>query len=198
VGAFNAVSGTWDVPSVNCPNGSSTGSSTWVGIGGAALPDESLIQAGTGQDCSSGANYYAWWEIYPVPSVTLSASSYPVQAGDPITVTIDGKASPIWTITVHNARANWTFTTSAPFLGAQQSAEWIEEAQFQAGTGGVGQASLSDFGRVSFSAATANSSNPGLTPAQALVMVDSGNHPIATPSAPRGGNAFDVCRGDTC
>jgi hypothetical protein len=197
-GAFSSVAGAWNVPQVSCPNGSSTGSSTWLGIGGASVSDQSLIQAGTGQDCSGGASYYAWWEIFPAPSTTLSSSSYPVQPGDPISVTIDGSAIVSWTITIKNTRANWTFTTTAPFSGSQQSAEWIEEAQLQAGTSGAGQVTLADFGHVSFSALTANGSNPGLTTADELVMVDSSNQPIATPSAPQGGNAFNVCRGSSC
>src|SRR5205823_1915926 len=120
--------------------------------------------------------------------------SYPVQPGDRITATADGRSAVLWAITIKSSRA-WTFNTTTPYTAGGATAEWIEEAPLSAGS--AGQATLTNFGRVAFSALTANGANPNLTAAQRVVMVDANDgHVVANPSAAgSGGNSFAVCFG---
>src|SRR5438093_13582912 len=61
--------GSWTVPSVTCSS-STTYSSYWVGIDG--YSSNTVEQTGTDSDCSSGHGvYYAWYEFYPNPSITI-------------------------------------------------------------------------------------------------------------------------------
>jgi hypothetical protein len=197
---FSSASGTWTVPAANCPSGASTASATWVGIGGDSavgtpVSDPTLIQAGSEQDCNGGPSYYAWWEILPLPSTTLDTSTYPVHPGDQMTVTLSSTLV-LWTITIHDLTAGWTSTTTTPYTGSGLSAEWIEEAPQQVGAGGAGQGTLTNFGRVGFSALSANGVNPELTSNDSIDMVDSNNNILASPSAPgASGDSFSVCYG---
>lgn len=199
--AFTSVSGSWIVPAVDCPAGSSSSSSSWTGIGGGNSIDPTLIQAGTVQECNGGASYSAWWEAIPAPSVTaspnlLGSQGYEVQPGDRITVVIDGGSAVLWNISISNSDRGWTFNTTVPYFAAGETAEWIEEAPLSAGTGGVGQTSLSDFRQVSFSALTVNGANPQLVDADSMAMVDANGDVISNPSrAGKSGDAFDVCFG---
>ncbi len=197
---YNSVSGTWTVPAAHCANGASTASATWVGIGGdsaAGLPvsDPTLIQAGSEQDCNGGPGYYAWWEILPQPSTEIDPATYPVHAGDQMTVSLSSTLI-LWTIKIRNLSAGWTFTTTTPYTGSGFSAEWIEEAPQLIGTNGASQGTLTNFGLVGFSALTANGVNPELSNSNAIAMVDGNNHVLANPSAPgAGGDSFSVCYG---
>jgi hypothetical protein len=196
LGGFSQVAATWTVPAVSCPASGNTDSATWAGIGGYQATDQTLIQAGTEQDCSGGsAGYSAWWEGYPLPSTSLG-SGYPVQPGDQISVSIDSSLGLLWTIKVQDSNAGWTFSKTTPFVSAGQSAEWIEEAPLSIGNSGAAQATLSNFGKVSFSALTADGKSPGLTASDSIVMVNSSKAVQAQPSAPGGGgDSFDVCYG---
>ena len=195
-GSFSKVEGKWTVPTVKCAASDNTASSSWAGIGGGTNSDPTLVQAGTEQDCSGGPSYYAWWEIIPLPSTTLDTQAYPVQAGDQITVTVNGSNAILWSITIKSSRG-WTFNTSTPYTAAGATAEWIEEAPLGVGTGGAGQVTLANFGRVAFSALKANGASPGLAPADRIVMVDANDgHIVAnTSAAGAGGNSFAVCFG---
>lgn len=197
LGGFNQVAGTWTVPSVNCSGSATSASASWTGIGGYAATDQTLIQAGTEQDCNSGsAGYSAWWEGYPLPSAGLSSSSYPVQPGDQISVSIDSSLGALWTIKIQDLTAGWTFSQTLAFVSAGQSAEWIEEAPLGIGSGGAAQTTLSNFGKVSFAALAADGKSPALTANEGIVMVNSSNAVQAQPSAPgAGGDSFDVCYG---
>jgi hypothetical protein len=197
-GTFSSASGSWTVPAVTCAaGGGAKASSTWVGIGGGDASDSTLVQAGTEQDCDDEiASYGAWWEVIPAPAIDLDADTYPVGPGDAMTVSTDGSNAVVWTVTIHNASRGWTFTQSVPYTSAGATAEWVEEAPLTAGTGGAGQASLTNYGRVVFTGATANHANPGLTPSERVVMVDFSGNVISNPSAPAAsGDAFAVCFG---
>jgi hypothetical protein len=194
-GLFTKVQGSWTVPTVTC-TGDVTRSSSWAGIGGGNSADQTLVQAGTEQDCDGGASYGAWWEVIPAPSATLNPQTYPVGAGDHITVTADGSTTIVWAITIKNTSRGWTFNTTVPYVAAGATAEWIEEAPLSAGTGGAGQATLANFGRVAFTGLTANGGNPGLSTNERVAMVDNNNHVISNPSGPGAtGNSFAVCYG---
>ena len=198
LGGFKQISGSWTVPAPDCSGGATAFSASWAGIGGLKTGDLTLIQAGTEQDCTSGgASYYAWWEGYPAASKDISTSgNFPVSAGDQITVTISSSLLLFWNISIHDLSAGWTFTTTTPFLAAGESAEWIEEAPLEIGSGGTSQGALANFGEVSFGALTANSDNPALTDDDRIDMVDAKGNIVASPSGPgAGGDSFDVCFG---
>lgn len=197
-GGYSQVSGAWTVPDLNCSAGTATESASWAGIGGATSTDQTLIQAGTEQDCSGGkASYYAWWEGYPSPSQNLGNSgSFPVQAGDQITVTIASSSAVLWNISIENHTAGWTFTTTTPLTAAAQSAEWIEEAPLNLGSGGAGQVPLSDFRRLTFASLKANGANPRLSRDDSIQLIDGSGRVVANPSAPgTSGDSFDICFG---
>lgn len=195
--SFSKVQGSWAVPSVNCAGADGAASSSWAGIGGGNNADPTLVQAGTEQDCNGGPDYFAWWEVIPAPASRLNPQTYPVGAGDRISVSADGSSAIVWSIRIANDSRGWVFSTSVPYGAAGATAEWIEEAPLTAGTGGAGQSALADFGRVAFSALTANGGNPGLSANERVVMVDGRDgHVVANPSAPGvNGNAFAVCFG---
>lgn len=59
--------------------GPGAASAFWVGLDGSS--STSVEQLGRDSDCDSGTpSYYAWYEMYPNPSVTLP-SQYPVSPG---------------------------------------------------------------------------------------------------------------------
>jgi hypothetical protein len=208
---FNAVTATWVVPSVPGTR-TDTASATWTGIGGGcvdpptcAIVDETLIQAGTEQDSSSGVpTYSAWWEALPAPSMPLSGGilstqNYDVLPRDSITVIISSTAAVAWTIEIQNVRdgaTHWTFSQTVPYTAAGLTAEWIEESPLVVGSSGVDQQSLSDFDRVLFTDLTVNGAAPELTPADEIILTNGSGKVLAQPSAPEGsGNEFAVCYG---
>src|SRR5437016_6198193 len=76
--AVSSVAGSWQVPTAH--SDVEGYSSTWIGIDGFA--SRTVEQVGTESDFVDGqAQYYAWYEMYPLPSVTINA---PVQPGDQI------------------------------------------------------------------------------------------------------------------
>ncbi len=196
---YTSVSGSWVVPELHCTDNAT--SATWVGIGGATTADPTLIQAGIEQNCNgSDAFDYAWWETLPAPQVAaegavLQTASYPVAAGDAITVTIDSTLI-VWTIKIVDSTQNWTFQQTVPYISGGSSAEWIEESPLTTGSGGAGQLPLANFGMVQFTGVTANGANPALQPADRTEMVNTSGAVLASPSLPGGGgDNFSVCWG---
>jgi len=192
---FTDVQGTWVEPSVKCTKGSKY-SSFWVGIDG--YKSNSVEQLGTDSDChSTSASYYAWWEMYPAASVSLSSSKYPVQPGDTLTgeVSVSGSS---FTLSLTSSRG-WTFTT-VKTGGAglkQESAEWIAESPEVGGT----LAKLAKFGTVNFTNCVAAaggadapiSSFTGQSGPHEITMVTGGGKTRAAPTALNGGgNAFSI------
>jgi hypothetical protein len=144
-----AVSGSWVVPTVS---GSGTAySSFWVGIDG--YNSNTVEQIGTDSDVVNGvARYYAWYEMYPYPSYTIS--SITVNPGDTInaSVTYANSKFSLSLTDVHNGTSTSTpaLVFSAP--GAQRtSAEWIAEAP----SSNRGVLPLASFSPVQFSNASA-------------------------------------------
>jgi hypothetical protein len=208
---FKKVSGTWGVPSVSASS-TDTASSIWVGIGGGCpnppactLVEPTLIQAGTEQDSTGGQpTYFAWWEALPGPAIPasgemLSSQTFDVLPGDRITVEVDGTNLVVWTIRIVDVRGgttHWTFDTTVPYLAAGTTVEWIVESPLAFGLGGVGQPTLSDFGRVSLFDLTENGMNPHLGSGDAFVLTDGRGNVLASPSGPSSsGDGFAVCFG---
>lgn len=143
--AVTMVSGSWIVPSVT---GKTNGySSVWVGIDGYSSP--SVEQLGTEQDTSkTGATrYYAWWEMYPNPSILIS--SVPISPGDSISASVT-YSSGAYTLQIADNTTGQSFSTTQSATAQRSSAEWIVEAP-SSGT----ILPLANFGTANFSAAQA-------------------------------------------
>ena len=80
----SSVSASWTVPEVELSE-NNTFSGVWVGIGG--YGEETLIQAGTEQECVDGRlTYYAWYEM--LPDYLIRIPNFRVRAGDTIAISI--------------------------------------------------------------------------------------------------------------
>jgi peptidase A4-like protein len=140
------VRGSWIEPTaVSCPTGKYYYSSFWVGIDG--FNSGTVEQTGTDTDCSNGvASYYAWYEFYPNPSITITKVK--VHAGDTIIASVDFVSATVGfrlTLTDHTTgkSVNHTGTVSGAL---RTSAEWIAEAP----SSFSGVLPLADFGKVQF------------------------------------------------
>jgi len=123
--AVSDVQGSWVVPAVTCTKNNNTYSSAWVGIDG--YSSNSVEQIGTEHDCSKGSpRYYAWYEMYPAPSILISGR--PVMAGDSMTARVQYIGANQYLLTLINNTRVWTFTTTQTATAQRQSAEWIMEA----------------------------------------------------------------------
>jgi len=126
--SFTDVKGSWVQPTATCSTSGRRYSSFWVGLDG--YTSNSVEQIGTDSDCSSRKRpvYYAWYEMYPAGSVTLSSSKYPVAANDSISAEVAASGA-TYTLTLKNVTKGWTYTTTQTSTTAQgSSAEWVAEA----------------------------------------------------------------------
>jgi hypothetical protein len=148
---FTEVVGSWVQPAVDCTQ--TTGrprSAFWVGLDGYA--NQTVEQIGTQSSCADGsASYFAWWQMYPSPFVTLSTSAYPVDPGDTLTATVT-RSGTSYTLSLGSS-AGWTYSTVQTGDGANSSAEWIASSPPLCPS--CGYSRLSDFGEVTFSGARA-------------------------------------------
>ncbi len=157
--SFSSVSGTWVQPAANCTTSTAgaTSSAFWVGLGGDSTSSSSLEQAGTEADCTAtgAARYSAWYELVPAASVRVSLK---VVAGDTISaaVAVDGMRV---TIRLKNVTTGATYSKTLAMASPDtSSAEWIAEApSLCTADGRCQQASLTNFGTVKFSNASATS-----------------------------------------
>ena len=196
---FGSVRGSWSVPrATQHVRGQAEFSSTWIGIGGGCLDtscsttDATLIQAGTEQDVSKRgqASYFAWWEVIPAPSVQVRT---PVHAGDHINCSIAQLEPGLWRITLWDATDRRGFSQLVPYASSQVTVEWILESPVVIGAGGTGEAALPSLGVVRFWNAAVNGASARLAPSQAIQEVGRNGAPIATPSRPVAGRAFNDC-----
>ena len=203
---FQSVSGEWVVPTASYRAGgpSTESSSSWVGIGGGcALPGcaigdpTSLIQAGTEQDANKDGttSYSAWWEIVPVPAVTVT--SVAVHPGDLVRVSIFDTVPGLWNIALTDVTDGQGFTQTVPYPSTMLTAEWIEEAPVTVSTGAplsAGLSTLPNLSTAQFDSATVNGKPAGLTPADEIDLIDGSGNVIASPSAPDvDTDGFNVC-----
>jgi hypothetical protein len=157
-GVFSSVSADWVVPAISCAAASTTFSSQWIGIDGAA--SDTVEQDGTEADCESGSPYYgAWYEMYGDPTVD-GGYEVPlddtVAPGDAMSATV-GIAGTTWTLQLTDATQNWHFSIDIPSPSpapAQSSAEWVGERP-EVCSSTCGLAALSNFGNLTFTSATA-------------------------------------------
>jgi hypothetical protein len=148
---FDDVKGSWVQPAATC-NGKSTYASFWLGLDG--YSSSTVEQLGTEADCSKDKPvYYAWWEIFPDPSRTISrfvvtpgvtySAEVQVVAGD-LTLTLSGGGNQPFSLTTGVGAASLS------------SAEWIAEAPSMCSKSGCRELPLTDFGTVDFSGVSTN------------------------------------------
>lgn len=187
-GTFTDAKGSWVQPSASCSK-STTYSSFWVGLDG--YNSNSVEQLGTEADCSHGRPvYYAWWEMYPNPSNTISR--FAVTPGVTYTAEVKYNGNGSFTLTLAGGGQNFTqnATLANPSLS---SAEWIAEAPSMC-AGNCRVLPLTDFGTASFSGSSANGKaiNNSAWSYDPLTMVTNGGTVKAAPSGLTGGSAFSV------
>jgi hypothetical protein len=149
---FSSVSGTWVVPTAK--SDSEGYSATWVGLGGADSSSSALEQAGTESDYVNGkATYSAWYELVPKAPVTLKLSVHP---GDRVSATVSVSGTRV-TVTMSDLTTGKTVTKVLHMSDPDtSSAEWIAEAPLaETGDGAFQVLLLADFGKVSFTGASA-------------------------------------------
>jgi hypothetical protein len=149
---FSSVSASWVQPAVSASSSDSY-SAFWVGLGGDNQQSQALEQVGTSAQVVGGQTQYeAWYELVPDPETKLDLAIHP---GDHISarVTVNGT-----NVTVSlsdettGQSATKTFQMSNPDTS---SAEWIAEAPSAQTQGGYQVLPLADFGKVSFTNASA-------------------------------------------
>jgi hypothetical protein len=143
-GAINSVAGSWNVPAVASGYGYSA---TWVGIDG--FNSNRVEQIGTESDYVNGqATYYAWYEMYPMPTVPISQ---PIQPGDTISASVAYAAGKGFTLTINDSSWSSPFTKTIQTTAPRTSAEWVVEAPAM----GNQVVPLANFGTETFSGASA-------------------------------------------
>jgi hypothetical protein len=144
------VAGTWVVPTVSTK--SNGYSSAWVGIDG--YNSSTVEQIGTDADVVNGkATYYAWYEMYPSASITITTTNdgkpFTVNPGDTITGSV-AYVSGSFVLTITDGSE--VFSTTLAAAGASRSsAEWVVEAP--SSTSGI--LTLANFGTTTFTNAYA-------------------------------------------
>ena len=201
-GSVTAVSASWVVPTVTGPRRGTDYSAAWVGIDG--LSDSTVEQIGTEQDVSNGtAHYDAWWEMYSsgLGQPEQVISGFTIKPGDAISASVKYTGSGNFVLTITDTTKNESFTTTQSTTAtqsptaAQSSAEWVVEAPSVGGR----QASLADFGTITFTnaSATLNSVagpiNDSAWQNEAIDMVNSrGSLLDSTSALSSGGTGFTV------
>ncbi len=201
---FNSVASSWTEPKASCSSssgglsgllgGPSTAGAFWVGLDG--YNSTSVEQLGTDSDCNGTTpSYYAWYEMYPNPSVTLPNT---VKPGDSITAWTSYSGSQ-FTLSIQDSTQGWTFTQPESGSFSRSSAEVIAEAPEECTTLFCSEVPLTNFGQVSFTGAkvfNASGTSGGLSAfdAQQITMADSTSGTVeAQPSAlSSDGSAFTV------
>ncbi len=156
---YNSVLSSWKEPAVTCSSGlglglglggllgtgPSTAAAFWVGLDG--YNSTSVEQLGTDSDCDGASpSYYAWYEMYPNPSVTLPNT---VKPGDTLTASTSWSGS-TFTLTIQDSTQGWTFSQPESGTFSRSSAEVIAEAPEECTSLFCKEVKLSDFGQMTF------------------------------------------------
>jgi hypothetical protein len=201
---FNSVASSWIEPKATCSStsgglsgllgGPSTAGAFWVGLDG--YNSTSVEQLGTDSDCDGTTpTYYAWYEMYPNPSVTLPNT---VKPGDSLTAYTSYSGSQ-FTLSIQDSTQGWTFSQPETGSFSRSSAEVVAEAPEECTTLFCSEVPLTNFGQVNFTGAkvaNASGTSGGLSAfdAQEITMADSTTGTVeAQPSAlSSDGSAFSV------
>ena len=154
---FRTVAGTWVAPAATCSPGHETYAAAWVGLGGASANASALEQIGTDSDCTRAgdARYSSWYELLPAEAVNLPLK---ISAGDEISASVTVVAHAV-TLKIRDITTGAHITRKRRASSIDtSSAEWILEAPSVCageGSGSCEVLSLTDFGSLAFSSATA-------------------------------------------
>jgi len=186
-GTYTSVSASWTEPTGTC-GGSAKYSSFWVGLDG--YSSGSVEQTGSEVDCSgSRAVYYAWYEMYPNPSVSYSNT---VRPGDRFNSSVTYTGSNHFSLFIQDTTQGWSHTTTGTLANAaRSSAEVIVEAPCCTSSGGI--LPLADFNKVNISGSLANGSALGNAGGVTeIVMIDSAGRDKDSVSSLSGGENFSA------
>jgi hypothetical protein len=148
-GRYTSVASDWVQPAGRCSPGNQY-AAFWVGLDGYA--SSTVEQVGSEADCIGGtARYSAWYELYPAGPVYFGAM---VRPGDRLHGSVSYSGGR-FLLALTDSTQGWTRSVSQSVPGAaRSSAEVIVEAPCCTASGGA--LPLTNFGSVSFSAATVN------------------------------------------
>lgn len=145
---YDAVTGNWVVPSLNC-SATSGDVSFWSGLDG--WTSSTVEQIGLDAVCTSGGKieYNPWVEMYPANSIYFTET---VKAGDTMTSSVTTSGNGSFKLVLADPTRGWTKTyTKTLSSAALSSAEVIIEA-----IGSQTIPPVPDFGSIKFSDVTAN------------------------------------------
>jgi Peptidase A4 family len=151
---FTSVSARWVQPKARCKAGRATFSAFWVGLGGYSDTSQALEQIGTDANCSAKgkARYGMWYELVPAPSVPIKLKVFP---GNVLTASVSVVGNEV-TLQIRDLTRK-TYATRVQQMDEPDlsSAEWIAEAPSACAANRCYQLPLANFGRVSFTHASA-------------------------------------------
>ncbi|KAH7028801.1 peptidase A4 family protein [Microdochium trichocladiopsis] len=159
---YNHVIGTITVPEVSGEDGAAA--SAWVGIDGDTC-QTAILQ--TGISFYADGTYDAWYEW--IPDYAHSFSNFAVSAGDQIQMSVDASSTTKGVATLSNLSTGKKVThtfTGTPSTLCETNAEWIVEAFQEGGS----QVELADFGKVTFTGASASGRSGTTTPAKSQIL----------------------------
>lgn len=186
----SSVSASWTVPEIKSSE-NNTFSGVWIGIGG--YGEDTLIQAGTEQECIDGKFvYYAWYEL--LPDYLVRIPNIRIRPGDTVTASISlvNENTNTWSIEIADVTRGERFKKTVVYNSSRLSAEWIVERPKVNGT----ISTLADFGNVTFT--ECKTTINGITGAignfsyAQLVMHDDDNPLVSVSSFNDDGSSFTV------
>ena len=186
-GTYTSVSASWTQPAGTCSHGDQY-AAFWVGLDG--YTSSSVEQTGSEVDCiGRTAQYYAWYEMYPNPSVSYSNT---VRPGDHFNASVTFSGTSTFTLFIQDTTQGWSHTTTASLAGAaRSSAEVIVEAPCCTASGGI--LPLADFGTVNIAGSMANGSALGNAGGVTqIIMIDNSGRDKDTVSSLSGGENFSA------
>ncbi|HEX4520303.1 MAG TPA: G1 family glutamic endopeptidase [Gaiellaceae bacterium] len=156
--SFKSVRASWVQPVAQCFGRSAgqTSSSFWVGLGGDLRRSYKIEQIGTSADCYADGSVddFAWFELWPAGNVPLELRVLP---GDRIAAAVTlGRASVHFSL-VDATRHEYFSRTLAIHAPDGSSAEWIAEGPARVVHGHHEVESMTDFGSIRFTNASATS-----------------------------------------
>jgi hypothetical protein len=130
---FTYVSGSWTVPTLDCPPSLTTEAAFWVGFDGLNTGSATVEQTGTLSVCDAGQQKnYAWYELLPSPPVY---SALTVSAKDQISASVSYKNGTFYFVLTDETTGAAPFKASGALTtAARTTAEWIAEAPTNAST----------------------------------------------------------------
>lgn len=183
-GNDKSVQASWVEPRVDCSQGGDV--LFWVGLGGYGnnMP---LTQDGTYVQCQGGrASYSDWWETWPCNDIQQFNDD--VEPGDNITATVTLTGNNRYRLTVSDKTRGWTEnpTVTGCNGGSTASAEVVTETPSY----GSQFADLPDFGTVTYTNASVNSSALGSSNPFPIDMARGSDHLDSTSALSGGGTSF--------